>query len=46
MFVNVSPAQVNLAETLSTLQFGQGARQIELGPAQKHVTKGAKQDFL
>lgn len=44
MFVNVSPTQINLAETLSTMQFGQGARQVELGPAQKHVTKAAKHD--
>jgi kinesin family protein C2/C3 len=43
MFVNVSPTQMDLAETMSTLQFGQGARQVALGPAQKHVTKGPTQ---
>ena len=41
MFVNVSPTQVNIAETLCTIQFGQSARQVELGPAQRHVTKAA-----
>eukprot|EP00118_Oscarella_pearsei_P007350 m.35601 g.35601 ORF g.35601 m.35601 type:complete len:834 (+) comp32144_c0_seq3:2412-4913(+) len=39
MFVNISPAQVNIAETISSLQFGQNARQVELGPAQRHITK-------
>lgn len=32
MFVNVSPAESNVAETISTLTFGQSIRTIELGP--------------
>ena len=40
MFVNISPLEANMAETVSTLEFGQNARQVELGKATKHVTKG------
>ena len=40
MFVNISPIESNMAETVSTLEFGQNARQVELGKATKHVTKG------
>lgn len=36
MFVNVSPSESNLSETHSTLNFGKGIRQIELGPAKKN----------
>ena len=37
LFVMVSPAQENLTETLSTLQFGSAARQVQLGKATKNV---------
>lgn len=39
MFVNVSPLQENMAETISTLEFGVNTRQVELGKATKHVSK-------
>ena len=39
MLVNISPLESNMAETVSTLEFGQNARQVELGKATKHVTK-------
>ena len=39
MFVNISPLEVNIPETISTLEFGHNARQVELGKATKHVTK-------
>ena len=39
MFVNVSPLQSNILETISTLEFGSNARQVALGKATKHVTK-------
>ena len=39
MFVNISPLASNIAETVSTLEFGQNVRQVELGQATKHVTK-------
>ena len=39
MFVNISPLEANIPETVSTLEFGQNARQVELGKAIKHVTK-------
>lgn len=42
LFVNVSPCQSNLAETHSTLNFGKGIRQIELGPAKKHAKGPSK----
>ncbi|EDQ88488.1 uncharacterized protein MONBRDRAFT_8985 [Monosiga brevicollis MX1] len=35
VFVNVSPLETNLSETLMTLKFGQGIRKIELGPAKR-----------
>ena len=41
MFVNISPLESNMAETVSTLEFGQNASQVELGKATKHVTKGS-----
>ena len=39
MFVNVSPLEENMAETVSALEFGMNARQVELGKATKHVVK-------
>ena len=41
MFVNISPLESNVPETVSTLEFGQNARQVELGKATKHVTRHA-----
>ena len=41
MFVNISPLESNMAETVSSLEFGQNARQVELGKATKHVTEGS-----
>ncbi|KAI1882229.1 hypothetical protein AGOR_G00248540 [Albula goreensis] len=38
VFVNVSPDAKNMAETLSTLQFGSSIRQVVLGKATQHVT--------
>ena len=39
MFLNVSPAESNVGETLSTLNFGQAIAKIELGPVKKNVSK-------
>eukprot|EP00731_Ephydatia_muelleri_P021461 Em0014g52a len=39
MFVNVSPLMENIGETISTLEFGQNVRQVELGKATKHLTR-------
>ncbi|PAA67382.1 hypothetical protein BOX15_Mlig012450g1, partial [Macrostomum lignano] len=39
LFVNVSPNESNLQETLSTLLFGVNARQVALGQAKKNVAK-------
>lgn len=39
VFVNISPLHSNMAETISTLDFGQNVRQVELGQAHKHITK-------
>jgi len=39
MFLNLSPADTNLNETRSTLNFGQGIGKIELGPIKKNVKK-------
>ena len=39
MFVNISPLESNIPETISTLEFGQNVRQVELGKATKHVTR-------
>lgn len=38
IFINVSPLQDNIAETLCTLGFGAGVRKIELGPATKQIS--------
>jgi hypothetical protein len=37
MFINASPLQINLSETLSTLSFGKQIRAIELGSVTMHV---------
>ena len=43
MFVNLSPAESNLSETRSTLNFGQGISKIELGPIKRNAKgKGKK----
>ena len=39
MFVNVSPLTDNMAETISSLEFGTNTRQVELGKATKHISK-------
>ncbi len=39
MFVNVSPLEDNIPETISTLEFGINTRQVELGKATKHISK-------
>ena len=39
MFVNVSPLIENIGETISSLEFGQNVRQVELGKATKHLTR-------
>ena len=39
----VSPDNNNLSETISTLQFGSNAQQVQLGQAKKNVTKGRAQ---
>lgn len=40
MIVQCSPAQPNVTETLSSLNFASRARNVELGKAKKNVTKG------
>lgn len=44
MFVNVSPLASNLSETVSTLQFGSAAKQVELGKATQNVTQAPKRN--
>ena len=39
MFVNISPLDSNMAETISSLEFGANTRQVELGKATKNITK-------
>ena len=41
MFVMVSPVKANQGETLSSLDFGLNARQVELGKASRHIHKPA-----
>ena len=41
MFVNVSPAAVNAAESINSLGFAARCRATELGQAKKNVTSGA-----
>ena len=40
LFVMVSPDEYNVTETISSLQFGSNARQVQLGEAKKNVRKG------
>lgn len=42
VFVNVSPDSKNLAETLSSLQFGSSVRQVSLGKAGQNLNKALK----
>lgn len=35
-----SPDVDNISETMSTIQFGSNAQQVQLGQAKKNVTKG------
>lgn len=42
LFVNISPLASNLSETVSTLQFGSAAKQVQLGKATQNVTPGGK----
>ncbi|KAL9969580.1 hypothetical protein ACROYT_G021810 [Oculina patagonica] len=44
MFVNVSPLASNLSETVSTLQFGSAAKQVELGKATQNITQAPKRN--
>ena len=37
MFVNISPADFNCSETLSTLRFAERAKRVELGQSKKNV---------
>ncbi|KXJ23708.1 kinesin-like protein KIN-14S [Exaiptasia diaphana] len=46
MFVNISPADYNLSETLSTLNFGSGVKQVQLGKPVQNVKKIAKNRSL
>lgn len=39
MIVTMSPSKDNVTETVSTLEFGSGARQIQLGQAKANVAK-------
>ncbi|KAK3741804.1 hypothetical protein QZH41_010453 [Actinostola sp. cb2023] len=39
MFVNISPDEYNLSETLSTLNFGSAAKQVQLGKAVQNIKK-------
>ncbi|KAK2187541.1 hypothetical protein NP493_162g04037 [Ridgeia piscesae] len=43
MFVTVSPDAANLSETVSSLEFGSNARQVQLGQAKQNVQKRAPQ---
>lgn len=40
IFINISPAESNLAETIGTLKFGQAIRTIELKPGAKKPAPG------
>ena len=40
----VSPDESNLTETVSTLTFGSGARQVSLGQAKKNIKQADKAD--
>ncbi|XP_038977497.1 kinesin-like protein KIN-14E [Phoenix dactylifera] len=43
MFVQISPTDIDLGETLSSLNFASRVRNIELGPARKQVDTGELQ---
>ena len=43
MFVTISPDAANLSETISSLEFGSNARQVQLGQAKQNVQKRAPQ---
>ena len=36
VFVNISPSEYNLSESICSLNFGRNIRKIELGPAKKN----------
>lgn len=43
LFVNISPGESNLSETMSTLNFGAAAKQVQLGKAVQNIKKLPKQ---
>lgn len=43
LFVNISPAESNLSETLSSLNFGAAAKQVQLGKPVQNIRKLPKQ---
>lgn len=43
MFVQISPSEQDLGETLSSLNFATRVRGIELGPAKRQIDKGELQ---
>jgi len=42
MFINISPLESNAQETLSTLEFGQNAKQVQLGKATQNIAPPPK----
>lgn len=40
MFVQVSPNEADVSETLCSLNFASRVRGVELGPARKHLDSG------
>jgi len=44
LFVNVSPLASNVSESVSTLQFGSAAKQVQLGKATQNVTQAPKRN--
>ena len=45
IFVNCSPLDDNSSETLSTLEFGQKARQIKMGKARQNIVAGPRKPW-
>ena len=43
MFVQISPSEQDLSETLSSLNFATRVRGVELGPARKQIDTGELQ---
>lgn len=43
MFVQISPSENDLGETMSSLNFASRARGVELGPAKKQIDTGELQ---